>query len=70
MGNRYDSKAPNLVADSEGFIVGLAIKWNPVGVGEIIVQYFDGSTDSAVARELRFPNGREVAYEWLNKREF
>lgn len=65
----YDSNAPNLVADSEGFIVGVATKWNEHGIGEVIVQYFDGSADSAYASELKFPNGREEAYEWLNARE-
>lgn len=65
----YNPKAPNLVGDSEGFIVGVVTGWNPHGIGECIVQYFDGSADSAVASELTFPNGRDVAYEWLNSRE-
>jgi hypothetical protein len=66
---KYDPKAPNLVADSEGFIVGIVTGWNPIGLGECIVQYFDGSADSAYATELNFPNGRKEAYGWLNQRE-
>jgi hypothetical protein len=66
---KYDPKAPNLVADSEGFVIGAAVRWNPVGVGECIVQFFDGSASSMFASELNFPNGRLEAYEWLNKRE-
>lgn len=65
----HNPKAPNLVADSEGFVIGLATKWNPVGLGEVIVVFFDGSADSMVASEIHFPNGREEAYNWLNKRE-
>lgn len=65
----YDHGASNLVADSEGFVVGVVIGWNPHGVGECIVQYFDGSADSAIASELNFPNGREKAYEYLNGKE-
>jgi hypothetical protein len=65
----YDPNAVNLVADSEGFVVGFAEKWNPDGIGEIIVQYFNGSKDSATASELNFPNGREEAYQWLNQKE-
>jgi hypothetical protein len=64
----YDPNAVNLVADSEGSVVGFAEKWNPDRVEEIIVQYFDGSKDSAVADELNFPNGREEAYQWLNQK--
>jgi len=66
---KYDPDAPNLVADREGFIVGVVTKWNNHGVGEVIVQYFDGSADSAFASELKFPNGRQKAYDWLNSRE-
>ena len=69
MSVKYNPKAPNLVADSEGFIVGIVTKWNPCGIGEVIVQYFDGSASSMYASELEFPNGREEAYEWLNSRE-
>jgi len=61
--------APNLVADSEGFPVGWATQWNYHGIGEVIVQYVDGSASSEFASELEFPNGREVAYEWLNAKE-
>lgn len=66
---KFNPKAVNLVADSGGFVVGVANRWNPVGVGEIIVQYFDGSADSAFASELNFPNGREEAYIYLNSLE-
>jgi hypothetical protein len=65
----YSKDAPNLVADSEGFVVGITTGWNPHGLGECIVQYFDGSADSAFFSELNFPNGREKASEWLNARE-
>lgn len=69
MKNRYDPYAPNLVADQDGFIVGVLTHWNPHGLGEAIVQYFDGSADSAFVSELNFPNGRDKAYTWLNQRE-
>jgi len=65
----YDRNAPNLVADDKGNIMGWVIQWNYHGVGEAIVQFFDGSADSALVRELNFPNGREEAYEWLNAKE-
>lgn len=65
----FDPEAPNLVANEGGFVVGIATKWNPHGLGEIIVQYFDGSTSSMYASELRFPNGRQKAYEYLTARE-
>lgn len=65
----FDPNSPFLVADLQGFIVGVATKWNPHGLGEVIVQYFDGSADSAFASELRFPNGRQKAYEALHSRE-
>lgn len=65
----YDKSAPNLVSDVQGFVIGYAQKWNPVGIGEVIVWFFDGSADSMVASEIGFPNGREKAYDWLNKRE-
>lgn len=65
----YNPDAPNLVADSQGFVVGIVTQWNLHGVGEVIVQYFDGSADSAFASELNFPNGRTEAYNWLNSRE-
>lgn len=69
MSRDFDPKSPFLVADAQGFITGVATKWNPHGVGEVIVQYFDGSADSAFASELRFPNGRQKAYEALSERE-
>ena len=65
----YNPDAPNLVADSDGFIVGIVTRWNPAGIGEMIVQYFDGSADSAFAAELNFPNGRIRAYEWCDDQE-
>lgn len=66
---QFDPDAPNLVADREGFVVGTATRWNNHGTGEVIVQYFDGSASSEFASELRFPNGRQRAYEWLTARE-
>lgn len=65
----YDPSAPNLVADRDGFVVGIATKWNVHGVGEVIVQYFDGSASSEFASELEFPNGRTEAYDYLNRLE-
>lgn len=69
MSKRFDPNSPFLVADSQGFIIGSATKWNNAGIGEVIVQYFDGSADSAFASELIFPNGRQKAYDALNARE-
>lgn len=66
---KYFADSPNLVADDEGFIIGWADKWNPHGLGEVIVWYFDGSASSEFASELNWPNGRQEAYEWLNRRE-
>jgi hypothetical protein len=66
---KYYATAPNLVGDSEGFPVGAAVRWNPYGIGEVIVQYFDGSSDSVYFSELTFPNGRDEAYDYLNARE-
>lgn len=65
----FDPDSPYLVADREGFVIGTAIRWNNVGIGEIIVQYFDGSASSEFASELKFPNGRQRAYEALHARE-
>jgi hypothetical protein len=69
MHRSYDMHAPNIIADSDGNVVGVAVKWNPSGIGEIIVQYFDGSADSAYGKDLHFPNGREKAYEYLSSLE-
>jgi len=65
----FDPQSPFLVANEAGFIVGSATKWNSAGLGEVIVQYFDGSASSEMASELRFPNGRKKAYEALTARE-
>lgn len=65
----YNMNAPNLVTDSDGIPIGIVTGWNPHGLGEAIVQYFDGSASSCLVAELNFPNGREVAYTWLNERE-
>lgn len=69
MSKEFDSNSPFLVANGAGFIVGIATKWNSFGLGEVIVQYFDGSASSELASELRFPNGRQKAYDALNDRE-
>jgi hypothetical protein len=61
--------APNAIADESGNIIGWASKWNPVGLGECIVQFTDGSMDSAYFRELNFPNGEEAARQLLDSRE-
>ena len=65
----YDPDAPNLVANVNGEVVGAAVKWNEHGLGECIVQFFDGSADSAIFQELRFVNGQEQARQYLNRKE-
>lgn len=59
----------DLVIDEEGTVVGVATKWNPHGIGECIVQYFDGSSDSAIFSELEFRHGSDKAREYLNSLE-
>jgi hypothetical protein len=66
---KYDPDAPNLVADSEGFHIGIATGWNPVGVGECIVQFFAGDASSMLFSELIWPNGKDKAMDYLNNRE-
>jgi hypothetical protein len=66
----YDPDAANLVADKDGKIVGIITRWNPHGLGEAIVQYFDGSADSAFFKELIFPNGADKARQFLNRTEW
>lgn len=63
------SKRPNAVANEHGDIVGFVTHWNSVGIGECIVQYFDGSADSAYFKELNFPNGERAAREYLDSKE-
>lgn len=46
--------SPTIVVNTEGLPIGIATKFNPHGLGEVIVQYFDGSADSALFNELRF----------------
>lgn len=59
---------PDTVADKEGNIIGSVVKWNPVGFGECIVQYNDGSASSELFSELIFPGGRDEALEFLYSR--
>ena len=66
---RFNPKALNLVADDRGNVIGTASHWNPIGVGEVIVHYFDGSASSEMFRELNFPNGRNNASRWLNRND-
>jgi hypothetical protein len=61
--------APNLIYDDRRVICGCVTHWNPFGLGEAIVQFFDGSADSAIFSELQFVNGREKAREYLNSQE-
>lgn len=65
----YDPNAPNLVLNKQGSVVGIVTRWNPYGIGEAIVQFFDGSADSCIFKELNFLNGADRAREYLNKRE-
>lgn len=66
---KYDPMAPNLVADDEGNHVGVVTHWNPHGVGEAIIQYFDGSATSEIIDEINFPNGREAAVKYMSDKE-
>lgn len=65
----YNPYALNLVADKDGKPIGIATKWNPHGLGEVIVQYFDGSASSMLISELNFPNGKAFALRWLNRND-
>lgn len=65
----YDPDAPNLVMDANGKHIGIVTGENMHGVGEVIVQFFDGSADSCLLRELRFPNGRAKCIKWLQEKE-
>lgn len=65
----YDPKAPNLITDDKDIVCGIVTKWNPYGLGEAIVQFFDGSADSCIFSELSFPNGADKAREYLNSKE-
>ena len=47
---------PNAVLNESNKVIGWATHWNPVGLGECIVQYNDGSADSAIFSELKFAN--------------
>ena len=60
------SKMSTLVADDDGNIIGAAVKWNPHGLGECIVQFYDGSADSCMFNELNFVYGEEAARRHLN----
>jgi hypothetical protein len=66
---RFDRDLPNLVLDEENRSIGIAVKWNPVGLGECIVQYFDGSASSEIFSELKFMRGPEPARIYLNNKE-
>lgn len=69
MSHVKDTNAPNLVCNDNEEIVGIVIKWNPHGLGECIVQYFDGSADSTFFKELSFPNGEDAARKYLDDQE-
>lgn len=67
---RWEKVADNTVIDEYRKVVGYATKWNPTSFhGECIVQYTDGSADSAFFSDLTFANGRDKAREYLNGRE-
>jgi hypothetical protein len=61
--------SPTLVAKDDGTPIGVAVSWNPHGLGEMIVQFFDGSADSCLVSELHFVNGEEKAREYCNSKE-
>lgn len=65
----HDFDKPNIVVDDLAMPIGTAYKWNPVGLGECLVQFFDGSADSCVFSELVWLNGPERALEYLNSLE-
>jgi hypothetical protein len=65
---RY-KELPNLIMDDDGKPIGIAIRWNPGGFGECVVQYFDGSADSIPFSELQFPNGTNPARAYLDSKE-
>lgn len=69
MSHVKDTNAPNLVCNDNEEIVGIVTHWNPHGLGECIVQYFDGSADSAFFKELSFPNGEQRARDYLDSLE-
>jgi hypothetical protein len=60
-----DSK---IVLDENGNAIGAITHWNPHGLGECIVQYYDGSADSAIFSELNLVD-KEEARIYLNSLE-
>lgn len=64
-----DVTAPNIVVDPSGHPEGIVTMWNPHGIGECIVQFFDGSASSMFFTELTFLNGMDQARKYLNDRE-
>jgi hypothetical protein len=66
---RWEKVADNTVIDEYRKVVGHATKWNPVGLGECIVQFTDGSADSAIFSETTFANGPDKARAYLDRRE-
>lgn len=65
-GISYAKDDPCLVANDDGEVIGVVTQWNPHGIGEAIVQFFNGSADSAIFKELNFPNGKNKARDYLN----
>lgn len=61
--------APNLVVNDDGEPIGIVTGYNSVGVGEMIVQFFDGSADSCLINELKFRNGKIAAYKYCDDKE-
>lgn len=60
--------SPLAVLDKDGNVDGHVTGWNPTGFGEVIVQYLDGSADSAFFSELSFAD-RTAASDELRRRE-
>lgn len=65
----YDPDNVLLVKDRMHNVVGVATKWNPCGIGECIVQYFDGSASSELFGEILWVHNSTDARLKLNSLE-
>lgn len=66
---KVNATSPNIVVNDRGNMVGCVTHWNPSGIGEAVVQYFDGSADSATFKELKFLHGEEAARKYLDDKK-
>lgn len=64
-----DLTAPNIVLNNKDEPVGIVTGFNPHGIGEMLVQFFDGSADSCMINELRFLNGEHAARMYCAAKE-